>query len=108
MNFTVLFTLIISALCIIYVYVSIHIINKQKTKIVEIELQLKDALTECKVLTEELKNLHSSIKQKQEVTNETQQKLSAIASGSTSDSVARLQKPRKSRKPKNSDSSSGI
>lgn len=103
---TVILILIIGML--IYISSSSAIIKHLKDKLFDREITIADQKTELSLLTQELKDLNESYKKKQEVSNETQQELSAIASGSTSDSVARLQKPRKSRKSKNSDSSSGI
>jgi predicted Holliday junction resolvase-like endonuclease len=102
MNFTVLSILIICVIVVIYVYTTIHIIKKQRIKLTDLEMNLKEAITEKSVLSEEIKNLHNSMKKKQEIENETKQNLANIASGTTDDSVDRLQHPEKRRKSKTS------
>lgn len=105
MNFTILFVTIACFLIFGYVYISICMLKKQKTKITELEMDLKEAISERDVLSEEIKSLSKSIEKKQEIENETKQNLANIASGTTDDSVARLQHPEKRRKAKSSKNS---
>lgn len=100
MNFTVLFIVIICVVVLIYVGVTIHIIKRKNEKLVEYEMQIKDLNDECNTLSDELKHLHNTFTKKQEIENETKQNLANIASGTTDDSVDRLQHPEKRRKPK--------
>lgn len=102
MNFTVLFTVIICIVIFIYICITLHIIKRQSGKLIDYEMHIKELNDECNTLSEELKNLHNSIKKKQEVENETKQNLADIASGTTDDSVDRLQHPEKRRKTKSS------
>lgn len=102
MNFTVLFTVIIAIFVIIYVYVSIHIIKKQSAELLDAKISIQELTDENNLLSIEIKNLHNATKKKQEVENETKQNLADIASGTTDDSVDRLQHPEKRRKPKSS------
>ena len=112
MNFTVLFTVIISVLVILYVYISVYIIKKKNKEIIDAKISIQELTDENNLLAIELKNLHNSMKKKQEVENETKQNLADIASGTTDDSVDRLQHPEKRRKTKSSSSnknnSSGV
>lgn len=110
MNFTVLFTVIICIVIFIYICITLHIIKRQSEKLVDSEMQIKELNNECNTLSEELKNLHNALSKKQEVENETKQNLANIASGTTDDSVDRLQHPEKRRKTKSSskNNSSGI
>lgn len=112
MNFTVLFTVIICIVIFIYICITLHIIKRQSEKLIDAEMQFKEISNECDTLSEELKNLHNALSKKQEVENETKQNLADIASGTTDDSVDRLQHPEKRRRTKssskNKDNSSGI
>ena len=112
MNFTVLFIVIICIVIFIYIGITLHIIKRQSEKLIDAEMHIKELNSECNTLSEELKNLHNSMKKKQEVENETKQNLADIASGTTDDSVDRLQHPEKRRKTKSSsrskNDSSGI
>ena len=112
MNFTVLFTVIICIVIFIYICITLHIIKRQSEKLIDSEMQIKELNNECDTLSEELKNLHNTFSKKKEVENETKQNLADIASGTTDDSVDRLQHPEKRRKSKssskNKNNSSGI
>jgi F0F1-type ATP synthase membrane subunit b/b' len=112
MNFTILFTVIICVVIFIYICITLHIIKRQSGKLVDYEMQIKELSNECDTLSAELKNLHNALSKKQEVENETKQNLANIASGTTDDSVDRLQHPEKRRKTKSSskskDNSSGV
>lgn len=112
MNFTVLFTVIICIVIFIYICITLHIIKRQSGKLFDYEMQIKELNNECNTLSEELKHLHNAYSKKQEVENETKQNLANIASGTTDDSVDRLQHPEKRRKArassKSKDNNSGI
>lgn len=105
MNFTTLFIVITVVLVVLYVYISIYIIKKKNKEIIDAKISIQELTDENNLLAVELKNLHHSMKKKQEVENETKQNLANIASGTTDDSVDRLQHPEKRRKTKSSNRS---
>ena len=105
MNFTVLFTLIVAILVIAYVYISIYIIKKKNAELLDAKISIQELTDENNLLSIEIKNLHNATKKKEEVENETKQNLADIASGTTDDSVDRLQHPEKRRKPKSTKNS---
>lgn len=102
MNFTVLFALIVAILVIAYVYITVYIIKKKNAELLDAKISIQELTDENNLLSIEIKNLHNATKKKQEVENETKQNLADIASGTTDDSVDRLQHPEKRRKPKSS------
>lgn len=106
MSITVCIGLIVLALFVVYFVVSVCLIKNLKKKLAKAEIRNIELNNECDLLALELKNLHATSKKKQEVENETKKNLADIASGTTDDSVARLQHPEKRRKPKAKQSTS--